>query len=387
MLFTINNSKNIRHGKIDTPHGNIEYPAFLPDATYGTIQNLSFSDVEETKTTEIVTNTLHLKQKLGEEYISKFGGLHKFTGWNRPILTDSGGFQVFSLIHKSKNLANKITDAGCSFVDPRNGDYHFLSPESSQLIQHQLDSDIRVVLDEMLISDDSVKAMRKSVERTTAWAKRSKDMFIELNRISSEDFDKRGQTRPLLTAVIQGARNFDFRKRSAEELIDIDFDIFGFGGVPLKADSTWNYEDKGGFHKELLHFLAEIIPKDRIRYALGVGTPDDIRFAVSVGWDIFDTVLPTRNARHGYLYVNKGVGDKEFDTYDVLHIKNTRYKFDDNPIDESCNCHTCSNTSRAYLRYLLKIKSGTGMRLATIHNLTYYSKMMQELRDSASLTD
>lgn len=380
-MITFSSQKK-RQGKIATTHGDIIFPAFMPDATYGHIQYLDWTDVANAGVRELVMTTLHLEQQLGNDYLARAGGIHKFSGWTRPILTDSGGFQIFSLIHRNPNKHNKITDAGCSFIDYATGDYNFLSPETSQIIQHNVGSDIRVVLDEPVMGNASIAAIRQSVKRTTEWARRSKAKFLELNGLTDADFDNPRVKRPLLTAVIQGANRLEYREQSLNELVEIGFDIYGLGGMPLRTVKTWDLADKGGFHKELLQFLAERIPADKIRYGLGVGTPDDLVFAHSVGWDIFDTVLPTRNARHGYLYVHKGEGDTEdkHSHYDVLHIKNTRYAHSDASIDSKCSCSTCKTTSREYLRYLIKNKMGTGMRLATIHNLHFYAETMTGLR-------
>lgn len=379
MISITPGKNNARTGKVATAHGNLCFPIFMPDATYGTISNLSYPDLESTGINAIVTNTLHLDQKFGSEKIAKTGGFHKLTGWDKPVLTDSGGFQVFSLINRNVNSKNKITDAGCSFQDFESGDYKFLSPETSQQIQHQIGSDIRVVLDEPVLGDASLSKIKKSVERTTKWALRSKKAFLEINGITEADFNNPKIKRPLLTAVIQGANNFEQRRHSLEALVEIGFDIYGLGGVPLQTKRSWDYTHQGGFFKELLHFLSEIIPQDKLRYALGLGTPDNIEFAVSVGWDLFDTVLPTRNARHGYMYVSKGNGDEDFENYSVLRIKNSQHEFDYKPIDPDCGCATCQTTSRAFLRYLLRIGEGSGYRLATIHNLHFYSEFMRKL--------
>lgn len=378
ILFTSKKDKS-RTGKVVTDYGEMVFPVFMPDATYGTVSNLSFSDLNNTGTKAIVTNTLHLDRNYDSTKIRNFGSFHKLTNWDKPILTDSGGFQVFSLINRTKNIYNKITEAGCSFQDPRTGDYKFLSPETSQQIQHNIGSDIRVVLDEPVLENASLSSIKSSVERTTKWAIRSKKEFLKLNNLTETDFANNAIKRPLLTAVIQGSSNFEQRKKSLDALVEIGFDIYGFGGVPLKRERTWDLTYKGGFFKELLHFLAENLPQDKLRYALGVGTPDNISYAVSIGWDIFDTVLPTRNARHGLLYTSIGVGDKNYENYSVLHIKNSRYEYDNRPIDENCKCSTCQTVSRAFLRYLLKIEEGSGYRLATIHNLYFYNKFMEDL--------
>ena len=371
---------------INTPHGAIKTPVFMPDATYGAVSNMTGNDLKASGVKELVTTTLHLEQKLGSEYIQELGGIHKFMGWDRPILTDSGGFQVFSLIHRSNTVKqNLVTDVGASFIDYADGSYNFLSPERSIQIQHLLGSDIRVVLDEPVLHNDSLKNIRNSVKRTTEWAKRSKDAFLGLAGISEKQFADTTKGRPLLTAVIQGANSLKYRRQSAEQLSEIDFDVYGFGGIPVHSELTWKEGGPTGFYHDLIAYVAELIPKDKIRYGLGMGTPDDLIFAHSVGWDIFDSVLPTRNARHGYLYVHQGEGDQEFQSYSALHIKSMRYKYDQKSVDEKCKCECCTTVSRAYLRHLIRIKSGTGFRLATIHNLSFYSEIMENIRTKRKL--
>lgn len=376
-----NSDNKGRKGRIATDHGDIQFPSFMPDATYGTIHSLSFEDVKQTGIEEIVTTTLHIEQSIGSEYLEKYGGIHKFTGWNRPVLTDSGGFQVFSLIYRNENKANKITEVGCSFIEYKTGSYKLLTPEISQVIQKQIGSDIRLVLDIPLKEDASLKLNKKSVDRNTRWAQRSKDMFLKLHNLTKKQFNDPKVKRPLLGAIIQGANDFDLRKRSAEDLIKIGFDIYCYGGLPLTKPESWRVGHSQQFHHEMVAYVADLIPEDKIRYAMGVGTPDDLYYASSVGWDLFDTVLPTRNARHGYLYVHKGQGDASYETYDVLHVKNARNKFADEPIDAECDCECCTTVSRAYLRYLIKTKSATGHRLATIHNLHFYSSYMLGIRN------
>jgi queuine tRNA-ribosyltransferase len=377
---------------IKTQHGNIKLPAFMPDATYGSIRMISFSDAKLSGVSEIVTTTLHIEQKIGSLYIKNFGGVHKFFGWDRPILTDSGGWQVFSLInHKSrntnkKNIDNKnfYTSAGCSFID-ETGKQFLLTPESSIQIQLNLGSDIMTVLDNPIKNDSSLRSRKDAVKINTVWAKRAKKYF---------DQETSTMTRkPLLGAVIQGANDFELRKVSADDLLELNFDVYNYGGMPLHSPISWLTESPSGFNREMLHYVAELIPNDKIKYAMGVGQPDDIAFCVDVGWDLFDTVLPTRNARHGYLYVTEGQGEdtKEYRftnqkftstkrvAYDVLHLKSKRYEFDDKPLDENCDCEACKTVSRAYLRYLIRLKDPSGFRLATIHNLRFYSKWMDNL--------
>lgn len=369
--------------ELRTTHGTLNLPAFMPDATYGSIKGLDWSDLHSTNTSAVVTTTLHLEQKLGSKYVESLGGLHQLWNWPHPIITDSGGFQVFSLIHANKNKANVITEAGCSFVDYRDGSYHFLSPESSQQIQHNLGSDIRVVLDEPTPIEVTTNSEVEAVARTTRWAKRSKVEFMRLNNLTDADMKNKDLVRPLITAVIQGGNNFELRKQSIDELLEIGFDIYGFGGAPLLKKTTWKDDHLGGsFYRELLTFVAENLPKELPKYALGVGTPDDIIYCIKAGWHLFDTVLPTRNARHGLLYTPVGVGDKDYLHYSTLHIKSERYSKDQTPVDPTCDCLCCKTTSRAYLRYLLRIGEASGQRLASIHNLAFYQRVIKSTSTS-----
>jgi queuine tRNA-ribosyltransferase len=366
----------LRKLKIDTLHGTIDTPAFLPDATYGAINSISFDDAKSSEINELVTNTLHLELNPGSEYIQEFGGLHKFFNWDRPILTDSGGFQAFSLIHRRSNKNNFITNEGVHFKDFKTGKKYLLTPETSQQIQHKLNSDIRVVLDEPLALDADIDKNKKSVERTTKWAIRNKNKFLELNRLSKREFEAstNQNQRPLLSAVVQGANDYELRKRSADELIEIGFDMYNFGGFPLK--------DNGELDLELSEYLVNLLPKGKPRYAMGIGTPDDIIKLAHMGWDLFDCVLPTRNARHGYLYVPQGEGDQDYENYSVVHIKSKRYAFSDEPISSISKTHPLlKNISKAYLRHLIRIKEPSGFRLATINNLYFYSSIIKKLRD------
>lgn len=371
-----------RKFKVQTKHGAIQTPLFMPDATYGAITSVGSDDLKNSGVEALVTTTLHIEQKIGSDYLEKYGGLHNFMDFKNPILTDSGGYQVFSLIHRNKSKNNMITDAGCSFTAEANGKFNFLSPEISQQIQHKIGSDIRVVLDEPVIEDTSLANIKRSVDRTTKWAKRAKQEFLRLHDLSENDFNNPNIDRPLLAAVVQGANNFKYRQISAEQLLEIGFDIYSFGGLPLYSRHSWKSDAPQGFYHELIAFVANLLPVDKIRYGLGIGSPDDLDYAYKVGWDIFDCVLPTRNARHAFLYVHKGQGDRSYRTYDVLHIKNGQYRFDKNPIDNECSCSTCKNIDRAYLRYLLKTHNPTGYRYATIHNLTFYMQHIQNLRNA-----
>lgn len=355
---------------------SLNFPLFLPDATYGSIKSISFKDLEKTQLEGIVTTTLHIEQKIGSSFIKDFGGLHKFFNWNKFILTDSGGWQVFSLINSKKNKTkNFTTEAGCTFINEDTGKQTLLTPESSIKIQSNLSPDIMTVLDFPILGDATYKDRKECVGTNTSWAKRAKKEFEDI--YSKND-------KPLLGAVVQGGNDFELRKKSAEELIEIGFDLYNFGGLPLHTPITWKSESSEGFYHEMLEYVSNLLPKDKIKYAMGVGQPTDIAFCVEKGWQIFDTVLPTRNARHGFLYVSENNGDetKSYKSFkhDILRIKNERNKFSDLPVDPNCFCECCTNISRSYLRHLIKINEPTGFRFATIHNLTFYSNWMSRIR-------
>jgi queuine tRNA-ribosyltransferase len=398
--------------KINTKHGEINLPAFMPDATYGSIKAISFPDAKKAGTEQIVTTTLHIENKIGSVFIKGMGGIHKFFNWDRPILTDSGGWQVFSLINasrlkktspskakafdtspKRRGNKNMITELGCSFYNQEDGSYSLLTPESSMTIQLNLNPDIVTVLDDPILANASLSERKESVRLNTIWAKRSKAQYLRILKLDSlTDLNNyTDSSRPLIGCVIQGADDFELRKQSAEDLIEIGFDIYNFGGVPMKDKTTWREDGSEGFYKEMLHYVSELIPSNKIKYAMGVGQPEDIAYCVSIGWNLFDTVLPTRNARHGYLYVSGGQGDKTKEvsnlklpisklSYDIMHLKSERYKHDEKPVDENCDCECCRTVSRSYLRHLIRIKEASGLRLATIHNLRFYSKWMENLK-------
>lgn len=371
-----------------TNHGELLYPAFLPDATYGSVKSVGFNDLKNLGTQGVVTTTLHIEKVIGSNKIKSLGGIHKFFGFDKTILTDSGGWQVFSLINskRSKNKFGHVTSLGCTFFDDKTGKTILLTPESSIYIQKNIKPDIMTVLDYPILGDASFNERKECIKINTDWAFRSSNYFNKL-------FDTKSDDRPLLGCVIQGGDDFALRKQSTDQLLEIGFDIYNFGGIPMKSETTWKKDESKGFYYEMLSYVASLIPHDKPKYAMGVGQPDDIAYCVEYGWNIFDTVLPTRNARHGYLYVSEGMGDEtksikvknsngEYRTfsYDVLRIKNKKYELDSSEIDAKCNCEACQNTSKSYLRHLIKINESAGMRMATIHNLNFYNVWMLELR-------
>ena len=352
--FTLLNTHGkARRAAIKLNHGTVQTPMFMPVGTYGSVKAMLPHELESIGSQVILGNTFHLWLRPGTEVIQKFGGLHDFMQWNKPILTDSGGFQVFSL----SNLRSKLHEEGVKFSSPLNGEKLFLSPEESMRIQTALNSDIAMVLDECtpyLIDgrpathEEAARSMRLSLR----WAKRSKNAFNELANPNA------------LFGIVQGGMFEDLRKESLDGLVDIGFHGYAIGGLSVG-------EPKEDMQRVLQH-IAHQLPDNAPRYLMGVGTPEDLVYAVSQGVDMFDCVMPTRNARNGWLFTRFG----------DLKIRNARYKDDTRPLDPSCSCHTCSHFSRAYLHHLHRANEITGARLNTLHNLHYYLNLMQEIREA-----
>lgn len=326
---------------------------FMPDATRGAVRYLTTKQLKETGTEAIVTNTLHLLIHPGPDIIQKLGGIKKMMGWDGIVLTDSGGFQVFSLIH-SKKWQGSIDEDGAKFKSPREGNTYELTPESSIDIQMKIGSDVLVTLDDCRKSDLEKEEAQESVERTIKWAKRCKDHF-------EKEYGGTKKTGKLLTCVVQGANYPDLRARCAKELVSIGFDGYNFGGFVVDNDQKLVIDEMSA--------VIENIPKDTIRYAMGVGKPEDILEAARIGYNLFDTVLVTRNARHGTLYTSQG----------IVKINNSSMALDEKPVDQNCDCECCSNYSRAYLHHMMKNGEAVAQTLATIHNLTYYQKLIKGL--------
>ena len=337
---------NARRGRLSFARGTIETPAFMPVGTYGTVKAMTPRDVEEIGAEIILGNTFHLFLRPGLDVIGDFGGLHRFIGWKRPILTDSGGFQVFSLAHK-----RKITEEGVTFASPVDGSKVFLSPEESMRIQHVLDSDIAMIFDECTLYPATEPVARASMELSLRWALRSRRSFDELGNPNA------------LFGIVQGSVYPDLRKRSAEGLIEIGFDGYAIGGLAVGEPE----EERNA----TLEIVEPFLPKDRPRYLMGVGRPEDIVEAVRRGVDMFDCVMPTRNARNGFLFTRHG----------TLRIRNAKFARDTRVIEEGCACYACrSGFSRAYLRHLDRCGEILGSHLATIHNLHHYQQLMAGLR-------
>jgi queuine tRNA-ribosyltransferase len=339
-------SSGARLGKICTPHGEVNTPVFMPVATQGTVKALVPETVRDLGAEMILTNTYHLYLRPGHELIKKLGGIHRYMNWNAPILTDSGGFQIYSL-----GALRKITDDGAIFQSHIDGSKHFISPEIAIEIQESLGSDIMMCLDECTPYPVSFDEAKKSLELTINWARRCKN--------SKKNNDQ------ALFGIIQGGIFPDLRKRAVEELsAHIGFDGYALGGLSV------------GEPKEDMLTIAEsitpLLPEDKPRYLMGVGTPNDIVECVSYGIDMFDCVIPTRCARNGLLFTN----------HEKVVIKHARYRDDDSPIDSTCDCYTCKNYSRAYLRHLYMAKEILAMTLNTIHNIRHYMHLMERIRAS-----
>ncbi|MCW8825847.1 MAG: tRNA guanosine(34) transglycosylase Tgt, partial [Gammaproteobacteria bacterium] len=320
-----------------------ETPAFMPVGTYGTVKAMTPEELKGIGAEIILGNTFHLSLRPGMEVIKAHGDLHDFMNWQGPILTDSGGFQVFSL-----GKMRKITEEGVTFSSPVNGDKIFMGPEESMQVQRDLGSDIVMIFDECTPYPATEDEARYSMELSLRWARRSKDAH--------------GDNPNALFGIVQGGMYPELRDESIAGLKEIGFDGYAIGGLSVG-------EPKEEMIKVLEH-LAPVMPEDAPRYLMGVGTPGDIVEAVRRGIDMFDCVLPTRNARNGFLFTRHG----------TVKIRNAKHEFDTGPIDESCGCYTCQNYSRSYLRHLDKAKEILGARLNTIHNLYYYQELMSEIR-------
>jgi len=364
-----------RIGKLKTKNGEFETPFFMPDATRGFVKSLDAGDLDSIGMGPMVVNTYHLYLNPGMEIIKKAGGIHKFMNWKKPLLSDSGGYQIFSLIYKNPK-AGRITDEGAMFKSPVDGSKHFLTPEKSIEIQFDLGVDMMVCLDDVPPHSFEKEKIEDAVRRTILWAKRCKDEYerqIEKRKIKEAD-------RPLIFGVIQGGVHFDLRERCAKELVEIGFHGYGFGARHVDQD--------GNFLEEMVRQTAELIPEDSLRFALGVGTPEDILRFANFGWDMFDCVIPTREGRHGRLFIRKGeiknqkskIKINEGSFYETININNEKFKNDFTPVDSRCDCVLCQSYTRSYLRHLFSAGDPLAMRLASIHNLKFYLGLMKELR-------
>ena len=346
MEFVLQKTSGLaRRGQISLAHGVVQTPAFMPVGTYGTVKAMSPLELHEIGAHIVLGNTFHLWLRPGLEVIAAHGGLHRFMGWNAPILTDSGGFQVFSL-----GAMRKISEQGVTFQSPVNGDKCFLTPEESMRIQKVLNSDIVMIFDECTPHPATEKEAGDSMRLSLRWAARSKAAH-------------QGNDNALF-GIVQGGMYETLRDESLTGLVNIGFDGYAIGGLSVG-------EPKEDMLRILQHTTPQL-PVDKPRYLMGVGTPEDIVDAVSQGIDMFDCVMPTRNARNGWLFTQ----------YGDIKIRNAIHKADTNPLDKDCTCYTCKNFSRGYLHHLQRVNEILGARLNTIHNLHYYQQLMSEIREA-----
>ncbi len=382
---------------IKIPHGRIKLPFFMPDATRGFIKLSGSRELNKVGAKAIVVNTFHLYLQPGMKIIKKAGGIHSFMNWNGPILSDSGGFQVFSLIHKNPQMG-KIYNNKVEFKSPLDGSRHILTPEKSIQIQFDLGVDMMVCLDDCPPNDFNKKALEKSVERTISWAERCK---TEYNKQIKSRYSAlragslvyaRGKIkefkRPLLFSVIQGGADLSLRERCARELIKIGFDGYGFGARPV--------DGQGKFLGEVLKYTADLIPRDAYKFALGIGLPEDIVRCAQMGWEMFDCVIPTREGRHGRLFFPtpnpspaRGLtgegrlfskGRRKF--YNTININNAKFARDFSVINENSRWPELREYTKAYLHHLFKLKEPLGQRLASLNNLEFYLDLMGKIRQS-----
>jgi len=338
---------NARRGQLAFARGTVETPAFMPVGTYGTVKAVTPEELRGLGAEIILGNTFHLMLRPGTEVVKAHGDLHDFMHWDGPILTDSGGFQVFSL-----GDLRKITEKGVTFQSPVNGDKVFMGPEESMQVQRELGADIVMIFDECTPFPATETEARDSMQLSLRWAQRSRDAH--------------GDNPAALFGIVQGGMYPELRQQSLDGLVEIGFDGYAIGGL-----SVGEPKDQ---REMILDYLQPIMPVDRPRYLMGVGKPEDIVDAVQRGIDMFDCVMPSRNARNGHLFVHSG----------VIRIRNSRYAQDTRPLDENCGCYTCQHYSRSYLRHLDRCGEMLGSRLNTIHNLFYYQELMAGLRDAVA---
>ena len=349
-----------RRGVMTTAHGDVETPAFMPVGTQGAVKALTNRDLEGLGAEILLGNTYHLYLRPGDDLIARRGGLHRFIGWTRPILTDSGGYQVFSLAAR-----RTIDEDGARFRSHLDGSAHLLTPEKAADIQAQLGSDVAMALDECFAYPANVDAARHSMERTLRWARRGRDRLLALRQGNADGVTvtNPGQAQ---FGIVQGGVFPNLREESARATVAVGFEAYAIGGLSVGEPVDVMYD--------VVSQVTPFLPEDRPRYLMGTGTPDDLVESVARGIDLFDCVLPTRNARNGQLFTSEG----------RLNIKNARYAEDDRPPDQDCWCYTCATASRAYLRHLFLAGEITASTLNTLHNLNFYLDTMRRIRESVS---
>jgi len=347
-----------RRAVMSTPHGDVETPAFMPVGTQGTVKALTVRDLELLGAEILLANTYHLYLRPGDDLIARRGGLHRFMNWPHPILTDSGGYQVFSLAARCT-----ITEEGARFQSHLDGSPHVLTPEKATDIQAQLGSDVAMVLDECLAYPSDVDPARRSMERTLRWARRARERLFAIRAGFAEGViaTNSGQAQ---FGIVQGGTHQALRELSVKETVAIGFEGYGIGGLSVGEPTDVMYD--------MVAAATPLLPSDRPRYLMGTGTPENLVESVARGIDLFDCVLPTRNARNGQLFTSEG----------RLNIKNVRYAEDDRPPDPTCGCYTCRHHSRAYLRHLFAAGEMTASTLNTLHNLHFYLDTLRRIREA-----
>ena len=347
----ISQDKNARLGKLTTAHGIIDTPIFMPVGTAATVKAMHLKDVEEAGAQIILANTYHLMLRPGEKNIKEMGGVRKFMGWNKPLLTDSGGFQIMSL-----GKLRKIENDGVTFKSHLDGTKYFLSPKISTDIQNALDATISMQLDECIPFPASYEESERAMKLSLEWALKSRDAFEE-----RKGYGQFG--------IVQGSTYSDLRELSSKKLVEIGFDGYAIGGLAVGEGQELMFKT--------LDFTTKNMPFDKPRYLMGVGKPDDLIGAVKRGVDMFDCVLPTRSGRTGQAFTSRG----------TVNIKNARHTLDKRPLDNNCNCHTCTNFSRAYLHHLFKAQEILGLMLLSLHNIHFYITLMKNIRNSIKLRE
>lgn len=355
MYKLIKEENDARRGEFITNRGTVQTPAFMNVATAAAIKGaVSAEDLKEIKCQVMLSNTYHLHVRPSDETVKKCGGLHKFTTWDGPILTDSGGFQVFSLAK-----LRQITEDGVTFHSHVDGRKIFMGPEQSMQIQSNLGSTVAMAFDECVENPAEYSYSKQSCERTTRWLKRCK---AEMSRLNS--LDETINKEQLLFGINQGCTFNDLRNEHMKQIADLELDGYAVGGLAVGEPTEVMYD--------VLEHVTPVMPKDKIRYLMGVGTPANILNAVERGIDLFDCVMPSRNARHGHLFTSHG----------IININNNKYEYDMSPIDDNCGCPTCKRYSKAYLRHLLKAGEMLSQRLLVLHNLWFYNNLMTEIRNA-----
>ncbi|TAL19337.1 tRNA guanosine(34) transglycosylase Tgt [Patescibacteria group bacterium] len=345
-----------RRATLATRHGKFPTPFFMPIATKGAVKTVGTDDLEKLGASIILSNTYHLMLRPGEQVLKAAGGLHGLMNWQKPILTDSGGYQVLSLAP-----TREVRDDGVLFRSHLDGSEHLLTPERSQEVQEAIGSDLAMILDDLVDYPVTRERVIESVTRTTKWAKRQKNWFSKNASAGRE-----------LWGIVQGSTSSEFRRRAVEEIVGIDFDGYAHGGLSVGEERPETYE--------LVSMVNEILPADKIRYFMGAGKPEEIVEYVRRGVDCFDCVLPTRNARHGTLYVWRHDDFSRPDFYEVYHAGNESHRLEFSPVDKTCDCLLCARYTRAYLRHLFSVEEPLALRLSTLHNICFYLRLMERIR-------